>query len=437
MKKQDIKKRLQGLLRLLQSNQGYTKEELSEELGISAATLGRDLKSLKSQMHVIRCNDGKYYYEKRLDNSLKHKKYSTTQHKAFKILLEIEKHPGSTEASLRTHFIKRRKEDDTNAGSMCEKTFNKYINELLKQGLIAAGPPKSGQRTFTIADINQAETLSVEVCVKMIQFIRANLGPLPFDSQLKSITDKLENAILHSLSGSALAYLGNEEQMKEDQSEVYQNVGLSYKLFSNLDYDVEKQQANMLDNLQQACDNLSFAEIHLKGSKKPIRHYCLFIMCHILLNRWYLVIKTPKVNRGFGLIRVDKIAKVSFPQDIHTSEGMLESIKKAKEDAMREIVDSYGMGLGDKLQIKLLLSSDQEVTENALAWLDAFIVPDSRSLREDGTSIVTVEIDGVSDFMHWLRGYGSHILVLEPEYLRNFQLDEMEQLIRKYQEVRL
>ncbi|NLO38949.1 MAG: WYL domain-containing protein [Ruminiclostridium sp.] len=318
---------------------------------------------------------------------------------------------------------------------MCEKTFHKYINELVAQGIIMTGLSKTGQRTFSLADKkSQTETLSVELCVKMIQFIRANLGPLPFDSQLKAITDKLENAVIHSLSGSSLAYLGNEEQIQEQRSEVYQNVGLSYKLFSNFDYDVEKQQEKMLDILQQACENLSFAEIHLKGGKKPIRHYCLFIMCHILLNRWYLVIKTPKVNRGFGLIRVDKISKLNFPENIHTSASMLKSIKKAKEDAMREIVGSFGMGLGDKIQIKLLLSSDREISENAMAWLDEFIV--CKTTQQDGTSMITVEIDGVSDFMHWLRGYGSHILILEPEYLRSFQLDEMEQLIRKYQEVK-
>ncbi|NLO38948.1 MAG: HTH domain-containing protein [Ruminiclostridium sp.] len=82
MKKQDIDKRSENLLSLLQSNKGYTKHELSEELGISLATLGRDLKSLKSRMHVIRCTDGKYYYEKKLDRYFQHKKYSAAKHKA-------------------------------------------------------------------------------------------------------------------------------------------------------------------------------------------------------------------------------------------------------------------------------------------------------------------------------------------------------------------
>ena len=84
-------------------------------------------------MHVIRCTDGKYYYEKKLDRYFQHKKYSAAKHKAVKILLHIEKNPGCTEFALKTHFVKQNKDDDSNSGSMCEKTFHKYLNELSAQ----------------------------------------------------------------------------------------------------------------------------------------------------------------------------------------------------------------------------------------------------------------------------------------------------------------
>ncbi|MDQ2087415.1 WYL domain-containing protein [Herbivorax sp. ANBcel31] len=427
MKGQNKKERLEKIKDLIRRNNGATKLEISDKIGISIATTARDIKYLRDMGHKILCKSGRYKLAGEAVKPIKNIKYSMSQKRQFNLLWFISEKGFCTQKELKDFFTRPTKDDlGCEKSKICTKTLKKYLKNLMDQGMILYKciPPKEGGYYLAEKQFDK-EGIPVELCVRIIEFIRTNTAPLPFNNKLQTIVEKLENGIIRSIAG-------NDQYPTGD---ILDNVGLSYKIFTDgKDNDVTHNQEELLFELDNLCQNCSFAEIWTKGKDKPLKHFCLLTVCRVSLGCWYLVVKTRKRKRPYSLIRVDRIEKVNRMDNIKPDINLFKRIQSQKLEAYDDIVESFGMGLGGKVEIKLKLSSDKQITNNIITRLEDNIIEEQTVCNEDGFCVITVLIDGVSDFMHWIRGFGSKAVILEPEHLRNLQYEVALKTIENYQE---
>jgi biotin operon repressor len=419
--------RLEKLINLLKSKSSLSKEEIADELGISSITVSRDIKAIREKGYKLICKDGEYSITEEPPRYLVETNYSLIHFRLIHLIKYISdaKEHTVSEKELVNNFVQDKKSIEHSKLKVSRKTLMKNLKILQVKGLIRGEENAEKEIYYRLVEADIDKSLSIDNCVNLIQFIRGNIGPLPYNEAFISIADKLENAVVRSLTGYDCF----------SRDEVIQELGTSYKLFSNgIDNEVDNSQQLILSQLDRLCSQNIFAQIWLKGKVKPIRHFCILLIYQVSLQRWYLAVKAKGKERNFGIIRADKIERIEEVSDVKCDEVMKQRLEIAKQQAYDELINSFGMGLGGKTRVKIRLSQDKDIQDSVLLRLES-ILCDEFEETADGSLTLTVEIDGVFDFLHWVRGYGSSIIILEPEFVRKMQYEETLKLLEAYEEV--
>lgn len=418
--------RIERLKELFTLKEQISRTELLKSLYCSQSTLDRDIKFLKSQGYKLKPREGVYTIIEKPENEGKYINYSYVQLRIFSILTEFIKASNHkvSERYLIDTFVSEDEIDRDDQLKVTKKTLRKKLAYLMEKGVISREKTTYGN-VYSLVEDDFNKGLTVEDTIQIIKFIRTNISPLPFNKEFGSIADKLENAVLQDISTKKTSDIG----------EVAKEIGNSYKVFSNwIDNDVDDRKKAFLDRLIKLCDQSIFLEIYLTGKEKPIRHYPLITVYQVSNDRWYLAVKTSGSARDFDLIRVDGISRINEVANIVPNEKMKKRLKEAKDRAYKEILKSFGTGIGQKSRIKLMIMPDEEVIDLVMLRMENYRCSDIEEAG-DGSISYWIEIEGVSNFMHWVRGFGKGIIILEPNDLRELQKETAQKVLAFYNNI--
>lgn len=426
----DKKERLERLIEILTMGNTLSSMEIAEVLETSVGSVNRDIRDIKNMGFEVRCTKGRYGILGIPEKLLVDEAITTIDLRIMKVVQEIA--GGKNEFVEESSLIKKLERlDDYDSEKellMCKKTLKKNLRALCEQEIIERVTQNHKGRLaigYRIKGKRKLKELSLEDSVKLIRLIRGNINPLPNNKLLISVADKLETLVAHEICNAGENVADN----------VSVEISTSYKLISNeIDNDISEKENIWIDMLTKACSDYRLLEIQLKNKTKVIRHFPLFVAFQATYNRWYLIVKKSGKERKYGMIRIDRIEKIQEIEGIKADPNMKDRIEEVKEIAWREISTSFGMGLSDSIKMKLHILSNLEIQEEFFTRITLYKLIESK-MHSDGSITIEVEIGSVSDFMHWLRGFGSKVEILEPSYLHQEQLHEFRKMKEKYMEV--
>lgn len=413
-----------------------TLAEIMARCGIGMRTAKRRLTEMRQQGISVQHLHGRYSLVQP-DARLAFTRIHAAERRAEWIFDEI---PSSGGIPFRTLLRRFSGSEDADGRKMSDKTFRKWLDVLIDSGrvlsladgrLMRAGSPR--------------QQMNLQECIRIIRFIRANLGPLPYDDRLQSLAGKLEGFVLEALNDASAGARDASEAPSgigsiPDGKKLRRSVGASYRLHvDGPDYDLSDSQKERLNDLLPLVrTGRKVRLIQPDGSRtKPL--HCLMVAGRIDRRRWDLVLADPdstEAQTGSMQIHVQPCDESLHLEPVD-SEGdpdqpLADRLSGRLEQARSLARARLSAGFSDEadiqpVHVELAVSRGRrtlEVLRERLAGLPLTMVG-----RTDEIVVVEAEVIGVDAFCQWIRGFGGKVRILAPKILADRQAEEARLLL--------
>jgi predicted DNA-binding transcriptional regulator YafY len=191
-----------------------------------------------------------------------------------------------------------------------------------------------------------------------------------------------------------------------------------------------KREDELAKDLEDYCINGQVIEILMKSGGK-LRVVPFLVVFNWYLGCWYLICRQTNDSDGEGyeLLRLDRIS--SFEKSDRPCASR-ERIDSEIEMARQAVKSSFNISLEDPINVKLLfldLSGDEhdEIRERmeGLRILN-------EEIRDGSNYTIEISVGGSSDFLSWIRRFGSRALILSPNELRERHMNGIKRALNRW-----
>ena len=134
---------------------------------------------------------------------------------------------------------------------------------------------------------------------------------------------------------------------------------------------------------------------------------------------WYLIGYCYK-NNDFRVFAIDRIKEIEILNKLFEWRDSF-----CFEDYFK---NSWGVMRGKEYTVKLKFDSDQAKYIREKKWHESQVNEE----LDTGELIVCFKATGLFEIKKWILGYGKHVLVIEPEELKNGIKQELQETLRQY-----
>lgn len=388
-------KRIGQLADLLKLHDGEMPvEEVCSKLDVTPFTLKRYIKSITSSEFEVILKNGcikvlKYGALRNLEV------FSKTDYVMYRILFFIYNNNPCPRARIREHLCEG--DEDT---SITVRYLDMHISKLIVNGYIEKCHC-SGKLGYKIAGrILPVDSLPFEVAIGIFNFLNVYRNSLPFQDKIETILDKLGGAMANYVRTS---------------SEALESVKIAYEVFP--DSFIRNVDDTALDELavklESFCKSCSTVRVRMR-SGFVMRVVPFFVLYNWTAGNWYLICRTTHQKDGYDMLRLDHMESAEW---VGHNERMSEDRFISEREAVRkELEETYASGLEEAIEVRVVFQSGFYRKDTLLPLLSS-LHGNVRELPE-GSLYFCGRIARESDFLAWLRRFGSGAVILSPDGLR-------------------
>ena len=184
-----------------------------------------------------------------------------------------------------------------------------------------------------------------------------------------------------------------------------------------------------MDRLTRFCDGDCYIKLLLVSGRQltvaPVQ-----VLYNWKSGVWYLVYRDKPPSGELQTIRLEKIYGAQATGRKH---GIgKEEIVSERAEAQKKISGLFGTGMDKPTAVELIFEDCFNVMEKVWRRLGSQVQETVR-LR-NGDFYVRVNVTGANDFLNWVRGFGSSVMILSPEWLREKHISSARKTLAAYGE---
>jgi len=415
---QPKRNRIAQLSEIFQSRSCAKVNELCSELSISLPTLKRYLDELSASGWEFNIRNGivtvivqgREYNHKIL--------WKPSYYTSWKILYSISV---SKELS-RTRLIEKFSKDNDITGknekafnALTERALDMHLKKLVDEGYITC--LKNGKNICY--SVNRKKSFTIDNN-DMIDLSIALEQSRPFFGN--SVVDRLKNSLRVSVAQSV-----NQERKNKKMLKLADSICL-YDFSANMGADKE-----FILKMEELCHKEAMIEV-VTLKEITIRGIAFLCALSCFSPAIWLYLYTGKGKRGFTVIRADKTTSMEIIEENPLiDERKTKRLNEIKKEESEKLEKSFGLGLDKAEKVELIFSPDPHVLEKAYNQLGP--LADEIEMRQDNSCYYKCNIIGTANFLHWIRKFGSSVVILSPKWLREKHRQSAQRVLERYGEV--
>lgn len=403
--------RINKLIYLLKQNKSIQKDKLCEELSISKVTLMRYVSHLNNQGYKIKSSKNMYNLIK--DSSVTEEPiFSKGTYVSLKVLMYIYNNSPCSRQKIVNFFCNKGYYNDVH--KMSVRNLDIHLHKLMDLNYIEKQSNNNSVKYKISQKMLIIKELSFEECVTILEYLKLSRSLLPFKDIIDTIYLKLNAALTN--------YIDNFLKRVDDINIVNNFISINFQK----DFRINEEQ--MIYNLISYCRVGVQLEVKLTNNVK-MKINPINIVYNWENNTWYLTYRKRRAKKGFELLKVKKIKEVcilSTQQETNSEEFI-----SIKQNAERQVARSFGMSLDKATRVEIMFLNHFNVVEKV-----ENILHDTNGIIKklnDGSLYFSGEIEGIVDFLAWLRRFGSSAIILSPAWMRKQHIQTAYKVLENYE----